>query len=571
MTLAIGAVVVAARLLFVQAPDSVVRPLSRADSIATQQLARRAQNDFEQRRFARLPTVPGTGNRCDVRVGRFCYWQDAGDSAPPEPKSIGELRTKLLGRLAELSARSPADGWIAGQRVRYLVEAARVDDALAAAKECRAERSWCASLAALALSAGDDVAAADSAVSAALDAMSAEQRCAALDIEPLTDGVFRERYRAAGCAERDSLRARWLWLARSSYAVPGNEVRVELFARHMLARLASESSSPYGRIADKDLRELVLRYGWASAWGKTPAPVGSLGATGTPVGFDGPRTFALAPTDAALDDPTTIGDAPRLRDDPTARARFPIRGAKTLGGLTERVALFRRGDSTLAIAAFDASSDTAMRGVDSARTALVLVRDERTPPVVVTSMHAPRGVVTAAAPWRPAFLAVELRDSSSGRIARARTGVAPVDIDSGRVGLSDLLLFTGDTTPPSALDSVVAHAIVDGRIATSAKLGLFWEMYGLAANERVTATIGLVPDQAGFLRRLAERAGVATPRAPVHLRWEDTPEVRGSIGGRTVVIDLAEVPEGRYTVELKLDVPGQPTRRAASTVEIVSQ
>ena len=571
MTLAIGALVVAARLLFVQAPDSVVRPLSRSDPIATQQLARRAQTDFEQRRFARLPTVPGAGDRCDVRVGRFCYWQDAGDSAPPEPKSIDELRTKLIGRLGALAARSPADRWIAGQRVRYLLEAKRADEALAAAKECRADAAWCASLAALALSAGDDVAAADSAVSVALDAMSVEERCAALDIEPLTDGVFRERYHAASCAERDSLRARWLWLARSSYATPGNEVRVELFARHMLARLASESSSPYGRIAEKDMRELVLRYGWASGWGKTQPPVGSLGAMGSPVGFDGPRTFALAPTDADLDDPTTIGDAPRLRDDPTARARFPIRGAKAFGGLTERVALFRRGDSTLAIAAFDASSDTAMHGVDSARTALVLVRDERTPPVVVTTVHVPRGVITAAAPWRPTFLAVELRDSASGRVARARSGVAPIDSDSGRVGLSDLLLFTGDTTPPSALDSVVAHAIVDGRIATSAKLGLFWEMYGLAANERVTATIGLVPDQAGFLRRLAERAGVATPRAPVHLRWEDTPEVHGSVGGRTVVIDLAEVPEGRYTVELTLDVPGQPTRRASSTVEIVPQ
>ena len=36
-----------------------------------------------------------------------------------------------------------------------------------------------------------------------------------------------------------------------------------------------------------------------------------------------------------------------------------------------------------------------------------------------------------------------------------------------------------------------------------------------------------------------------------------------------LTIDLAGIPEGRYTVELILDVPGQPTRRAASRVEIV--
>ncbi|HEX8848287.1 MAG TPA: hypothetical protein VF761_02020 [Gemmatimonadaceae bacterium] len=570
MTLAIGALVVAARLLVAQAPDSVARPISIADSVATQKAARRAQSDFERRRFSLLPTVPSAGSRCDVRVGRYCYWQDDDEAAPPEPKPIAALRTKLLARLGELAARSPTDGWIAGQRVRYLVESGRPDDALVAARQCRADAAWCASLAALALSAGTDVAAADSAVTAALDVMSPEERCAALDIEPLLDGAFRERYHAARCAERDSLRARWLWLARSSYAAAGNEIRVELFARHMMARLASESSSPYGPITGKDLRDLVLRYGWASAWGRTP-PGFSIGDVGSAVGFDGARTFALAPTDADLADPSTIGDAPRMRNDPTARARFPIRGVKTLGGLVERVALFRRGDSTLAIAAFDASSDTAMRGVDSARAAIVLVRDERTPPVVVAAVHRPRGVLMASAPWRPAFVAVELRDSGTARGARARTGISGTETDSGRVALSDLLLFAADSTPPTALDSVVARAIVDGRISTGGRLGLFWEMYGLADNERVTATIGLVPDQAGFLRRLAERAGVATPRTPVHLRWEDTPEVRGSVGGRTLVIDLAEVPEGRYTVELTLDVAGQPTRRAASTVEIVSK
>ncbi|HEX2781284.1 MAG TPA: hypothetical protein VHM30_17415, partial [Gemmatimonadaceae bacterium] len=412
------------------------------------------------------------------------------------------------------------------------------------------------------------------AVTAALAVMAPEERCAALDIEPIIDGSFRDRYHRATCAERDSLRARWLWLARSTYADEGNEIRVELFARHLLARLASESSAPYGPITGKDLRDLVLRYGWSTSWGRTPPRIG-LAETPNAIGFDADRTFALAPTDGDLADPATIGDAPRRRDDPTARARFPIRGTRTLGGLTQRAALFRRGDSTLAIAAFDASSDTAMRGVDSARAALVLLRDENTPPVVARAVHAPHGVLMVTAPWRPTLLALELRDSVSGRIARSRAGVPPADTTSGRVGLSDLLLFAGDSTSTravaSALDSVISRAILDGRIAAGAKLGLFWEMYGLADEERVTATIGLIPDESGFLRRLAERAGVATPRAPVHLRWNDAPEVRGSVGGRMLVIDLADVPEGRYTVEVTLDVSGQPTRRAASRVEIVSK
>ena len=56
----------------------------------------------------------------------------------------------------------------------------------------------------------------------------------------------------------------------------------------------------------------------------------------------------------------------------------------------------------------------------------------------------------------------------------------------------------------------------------------------------------------------------------MRLRWEDTPEVRGSIGGRILTIALDGVAEGNYTVELTLSVPGQPVRRAASRVQIVS-
>jgi len=95
-------------------------------------------------------------------------------------------------------------------------------------------------------------------------------------------------------------------------------------------------------------------------------------------------------------------------------------------------------------------------------------------------------------------------------------------------------------------------------------------MYGLEANERVTATVGFVPAEVGLLRRMAERARLASPRTPVHLQWSDAPEVRGSVGGRALVLDLTGIPTGRYTVELSVNVDGQPLMRAASAIEIVS-
>ena len=549
--------------------DSGTSIRSPADSLAVLKQARRAQSDFEHRRFGMLPIVGSAGSRCDVRVGRYCYWQDDADSAPTEPETIARLRDQLIARLAALAVRSPGDRWIAAQRVRYLSESRRGADAVAAMNDCRAEASWCASLTVLAYRAAGDISRADSALSAALVMMSPADRCAAMDIEPLIDGMFRDRYRAADCATRDSLAVRWLWLARASYADSANEVRVEIFSRRLFARLASESSSPYGPITGSDLRDLVLRYGWSEAWGRT-APRAGLYDQGSAVGFDGPRTFALAPDDGALADIAAIGDPPRMRDDPTARARFPIRRTRTLGGMEHRLALFRRGDSTLAIAAYDASADTAMRGVDSADAAFALLRDERTAPVIARAVRGTRGIITAMAPWRPALVAVELRDSASQRAARARVGVPAGDTASGRVALSDLLLFTADAELATALDSVVSRAIVDGRIPTGARLGIFWEMYGLDLGERVTASVGLIPDESGFFRRAAERAHLAEPKSPVHLRWEDTPEVRGSVGGRVLVLALDGVAEGNYTVELTLTVAGQPTRRASSRVQIVS-
>ena len=549
--------------------DSVPVPLSRADSLAVLKQARRAQQEFERRRFMLLPTVASAGSRCDVRVGRWCYWQDDAESAPEEPQSIVELRDRFLRRLAALGERLPGDRWISGQRVRYLSEARRGDDALAVAHDCRANAAWCASLAVLAYRAAGDIAAADSALTIALDAMSPDERCAALDIEPIVEGTFRDRYQAASCAQRDSLTARWLWLARGSYANSANQVRVEIFSRGLFAQLATESSSPYGPITGPDLRSLVLRYGWSESWGRTASGAG-LFEQGTAVGFDGPHTFALAPDDGALADVSAIGDPPRLRNDPTARARFPLKGTRTLGGIASRVALFRRSDSTLAIAAYDASADTAMRGVDSADAAFALLRDDRTPPVVARFVRGTRGVLTAIAPWRPALVSVELRDSTSERAARSRAGIPLGDTASGRVELSDLLLFSADSDVATALDSVVSRALIDGRVSSGGRLGIFWEMYGLDQGERVTASVGLIPDEAGFLRRAAERAHLVEPKTPVHLHWEDTPEVQGSVGGRILTIALDGVAEGNYTVELTLSVAGQPTRRASSRVQIVS-
>ena len=110
---------------------------------------RAAQAEFERERIARLPwSRESAVGPCDEVVGRFCYRHVAPSDRPPpaEPAEIDALRERLLAILDAAASADPADGWVAGQRVRYRIEAGRPRDAVEAAAECAAEPWWCAAL-----------------------------------------------------------------------------------------------------------------------------------------------------------------------------------------------------------------------------------------------------------------------------------------------------------------------------------------------------------------------------------------------------------------------------------------
>src|SRR6266545_4338972 len=105
------------------------------------------------------------------------FERDATAPAPEEPRRIGEARDRVVHQLDSAAALLPGDEWIAGQRVRYIVEAGRTADAIAAAHACRAAAWWCEALAGFALHAAGDFAGADTAYRAALSDMPREERC----------------------------------------------------------------------------------------------------------------------------------------------------------------------------------------------------------------------------------------------------------------------------------------------------------------------------------------------------------------------------------------------------------
>jgi hypothetical protein len=137
--------------------------------------------------------------------------------APDARPAIMAARIALLAQLDRAVAQLPHDPWLAGQRVRFLVDAGRTDAALAAVRACRASASWCAMLAAYVHHWRGEVPLADSAFAAERAALPDTLRCAWDDVgallapaargvrTPLVRGA-RERQRAALVAGRSALR-----------------------------------------------------------------------------------------------------------------------------------------------------------------------------------------------------------------------------------------------------------------------------------------------------------------------------------------------------------------------------
>ena len=90
----------------------------RADSVQDARRARNEQASFERARRASLPWENGSGGRCDVHLGRYCWWyDDYTPSLPPESESIGRRRAELIGVFDSLALKYPGDDWLAGMRV----------------------------------------------------------------------------------------------------------------------------------------------------------------------------------------------------------------------------------------------------------------------------------------------------------------------------------------------------------------------------------------------------------------------------------------------------------------------
>lgn len=543
-------------------------PVTAADSARIVKHVRSEQTAFESFRRMRLPIGYRSSDPCEVRVGRYCYWRgDEQDDRPPPPedKSIIERRSALIQMLDTASRTLRGDAWIAGQTVRYLVEVDSTDAALTAARECKASASWCHALAGYAAHSGNRFAIADSEYSIALAAMDSTERCTWLDVGDLLTDEISERFEKADCAGREAIARRALHIGAPLYSVSTTDLFTEHLSRVTRARIAERSAAADGEAWADDIRELMVRYGWPQWYSRTQVDFGSQRPPSI-IGHDTGMPYNFIPALSTLEHAgQTTQDSWHL-DDPRAATGYSPSYMRTIHDVPNQVARFRRGDSTLILAAWDARNDTTLIGrpLDAA---LVVWSNDSVMASTRQSKVRTTGTLVTTTLIDSGLVSLELLAPAEKRAARVRIGIGARD--SSALAVSDLLLYTPTSRPVSTLTAVQDDAFTSNIVPPSRDLGVFWETYGaMGLTEPAHFTLTIEPIDIGWFRRVAESLRFADPTRALRIQWQEVPQTVNGIAGRGVRVDVSQLRSGKYRLQLAIDATGGKTSSTTRDIEI---
>ncbi len=533
--------------------------------------ARRAQREFEYLRRALLPHVPARTGGCDVTIGDMCYWDDNDDAPlPPERPRVAVARRLLRASLDSLGTIDSTSDYIAGQRVRYAVEARDTAGAAAVVSHCAATPWWCNALRGLAAHRAGAEAASAAAFDSALAEMPDTMRCAWLDVRLwMPSGTHVDASRGSDrCAERAASSARVFWMAAPLLTWRRHAARDEYLSRRTWATLLAGTVNPQHSSWRWDSEELALRFGWPDQWAQEEPAVGSMKFPDTHVVGDEPRpSFSVVPDRRALESPFAAkpGDW-RLSGDRTAFMRYAPGWLRSIDTLPVQITRFRRpGDSMVVVAVYDGETllDSGSTRLVAAASLSTGLEAESTLAMGLTT-SAPTGAIVLEAPARPALASVEVFDSIGGRAARWRAGVAPLP---STAVISDLLVGrAGPGFAPASADSAARRAMPRLVATVRDTLALYWETYVRPApGVRPRVTVRLTRS-AGVLGRVGRALGLSHAQIGPAVSWEDVQP--DSIPGRSLRFGLAGVPPGRYRIEVSVETP-RARGAAAREIEVV--
>jgi len=242
--------------------------------------------------------------------------------------------------------------------------------------------------------------------------------------------------------------------------------------------------------------------------------------------------------------------------------------AKAFTILEPEIAAFRRGDSTLVVAAYDVAQDTLFRSRPLAA-ALVLARGEHDSLVVEQrGVAGPSGVLIATAPWGARLASLEIIDEPRAA-GRGRVALAARDPDSTRVALSDLLFFEPPDSLPGDLAAVLPYVHTATTVPRGRRLGLYWEVYGLQSGEPAAISVSVQQRGKGLLRRAAESVGLATTSPPLQLEWHERMREPAGLAARSLEVDVSTLRPGRYRITVSVAPTGRKRASASRELHIV--
>lgn len=535
--------------------------------------ARTAQRAFEAERRDALPQVAGHRGSCDVAIGRLCYWADDDDSLhATERPAVRLARARLRALLDSLGTSDPGSAYLAGQRVRYALDAGDTAGAVALADRCAATPWWCNALRGLAQHRAGNEAASAAAFDSALAAMPDTLRCDWLDVHDwLPPGTHPTDARGSLCVRREREAARLLWLAAPLMSWRPRATRDELLSRRTMIAILTGTATPHAMRWGSDMAEMTLRYGWPSRWAREAGAVVPRDAPDLHVFGDDPLpSFAVVPDHHALNAPfAALPNDWRLAGQRDSPMRYAPGWLRSIDTLPVQIARFRRagGDSMAVVAVYDAWLP--LRGdTDRLRAAMVLARAPDTSLTLVQDGAARAEFFLLVGPAEPVLAAVEVVDSAQARAVRWRAGLAPLKRSAL---VSDLLVgLAGPERLPTTLDSAAGRSIASLRVSVNDTLALYWESYARPASGRpARVALRLTALDRGGLGRVVRWLGFSHGRRPVSLAWDDPGAADGAVG-RSLRLAIPDVPPGRYRLELVVTADGAHDT-AARDITIVAR
>ena len=526
-------------------------------------------------------------------------------SLPPDWRDrVHQARAVLIDSLAVLDGMKPGDAWITGQRVRFLVDQGAATTAVDVARQCSAERAWCAQLLGFALHAAGEHGRADSAFDAASAAMSPKDRCKWTSVELLLDKNGGSAYRRMSCDERTDADRRIWWMSRPMFSDSSEDRRSEHYARKVLIQLHSalpwderyDWRKPFGGEA---VSTMMLRYGWPAFSAYTGDYEEESHASWMNF-YDSTRTATaeypqdrvhLVPDWTAVTDPFhapatawQLNMPPLKKEDEPASQWWPAEHyAPTRGGiaqLRDQTVMLRRDDHLVIATASDLRFAGQSISADTAAAALI----RTTSPDAIERMsrravrNATALVLTARIPATPAVVGMEVLAPRGELSLRTRFGIMPPatlsELKPGETAISEPVLISTDESP-NAPDGALGQ-MLGTTVVRAKKIGVYWETYGYGAGDSVdVAVIVARREPLSRFRRLGMKLRVASDiNGSVAVRWSEpqaghdswTIPSRVPIQARAVGLDLSRLEPGRYRVEVvasRRGVAGAPTVTAS--------